>query len=662
MKGPVRRLRHWIAITIMRRPQLGCGPEPIGDIKMLEALRNFSKSWIMRGVLLALAATFVLFFGTDFGGGGGHGGGGAASVVEVGDTNFTVHQVGREFNDQIQRASQFTGQQLDAETAIRAGLLDQAIAQLVTRSLFDQAAQDLGVTTSIDAASTAIRNLPQFQGTTGRFERAQFERFLLHSNQTESQFVSQVRLDLLRTQYIDTIRNAVAAPAPLTDAIFKRRGERRIADLVIVPPRPDARVSEPDAAQLIGFYEANKNAFETPAFRVASVASMDVETLAKEIVIPEEDLREEYALRRNVFLQPEIRDVLQATFVSREDAQRAVVLINGGQSFEKAAEEVSGLPPVDLGSVRRNDVPLAELADAAFDLVVDVISTPIESDLGWHLVEVQNIQPGRTIPFSEVREDLRSELALEEARDGIFDVLNDVEDGLAGGASLEEVARDSNLTTTRINGVARTGQLRSEQADPDGAVTAELVQRLFTIDAAGIAETLESRDGGFSVVRLDEIVAPRIPSVDAVREQAITAWKAERISALAEETAQKIADRARGGESLETLAGEFNARFERTPAFDRTGDGSTISTELIAAVFEASRGEIIAQLLSNGAAVAKLIDIEPADMTDPARDEMAAVLTGQIANDLVTQLSIALQDEIGVEVDRAALEDAFQPQ
>ena len=88
---------------------------------------------------------------------------------------------------------------------------------------------------------------------------------------------------------------------------------------------------------------------------------------------------------------------------------------------------------------------------------------------------------------------------------------------------------------------------KAREADPDGAVTAELVQRLFTIDAAGIAETLESRDGGFSVVRLDEIVAPRIPSVDAVREQAITGWKAERISALAEETAQKIADRARGG-------------------------------------------------------------------------------------------------------------------
>lgn len=648
----------------MRRPQPGCGPEPTGDYKMLEALRKSSKSWVMKVILGALALTFVLFFGTDFGGGGGHGGGSSAttSVVEVGETNFTVHQIGRELNEQIQRRAQLTGQQLDTQTAIQAGLLEQAISQLINRSLFDQAAQELGVTTSLDAAATAIRALPQFQGTSGRFERAQFERFLLHNNQTEEDFVNQVRLDLLRSQYIDTIRNAVAAPAPMTDTIFKRRGERRVAELVTVPPHPDAQVGDPDSAQLFGFYEDNKAAFETPEFRVASVASMDVDTLAKEIVIPEEELREEYEVRGNEFFQAEVRDVSQATFLSREDAQRAADLIRDGKSFEQAAEEVAGLPPVDLGSVRASDVPVAELADAAFALAADVVSIPVESDLGWHLVRVQNIKPGRTIPFEEAREGLRTELALEEARDAIFDVLNDVEDGLAGGASLEEVARDSNLTRTRIDGVARTGHLRTEQADPDEAVTAELVQRLFAIDDTGVTETIEGRDGGFAVVRLDEIVAPRIPSLDEVRDLAVRAWKADRVAALAEETAEKIADRARGGESLETLAGEFNAKFERTPAFDRTGDGSTISTEMIGAVFEANRGEIVAQPLSSGAAVAKLIDIEPADMSDPARAEMSAVLTGQIANDLVTQLSVALQQEIGVEIDQEALEDAFLPQ
>ncbi|MBS27517.1 MAG: hypothetical protein CL566_01130 [Alphaproteobacteria bacterium] len=631
---------------------------------MLEALRRSSKSWVMKVILGALALTFVLFFGTDFGGGGGQGGGshsGSASVVEVGDTNFTAHQVGRAFNDQIQRASNLTGRQYDTQTAIQAGLLDQAIAELVTRTLFDQAAQDFGITTSLDAASTAIRSLPQFQGPSGRFERAQFEQFLSHSGQSEAEFVNEVRLDLLRTQYIDTIRNAVTAPSPLTDTVFKRRGERRVVDLVVVPRQPGAQVGNPDETQLLGFYDENREAFETPEFRVATLASMDVETLARDVVIPEEELREEYELRGDEFFVSEQRGVSQATFLSRDDAARAAALIQGGKSFDEAAEEVSGLPPIDLGSVTRSDIPVAELADAAFGFSSGAISDPVESDLGWHLIRIGDITPGRTVPFSEVRESLRSELALDEARDLIFDVLNDVEDGLAGGASIEEVARDSNLTVTRIDGVSRHGALRLGQTEAPAALTPDVVQSLFEIEDKAFTETVESSRGGFTVVQLDDTIAPRIPTLDEVREQAIAAWQAQSISEIAEETAAKIADRVRGGADIQSLASEFGARYERTPAFDRMGDASTIPGELIAPIFEAGRGDVVDQLVSAGAAVAKVVDIEAADLTDPARDELAAALTGQIANDLVTQFSAALQDQVGVDVDREALEEAFAP-
>ncbi|MEH6754239.1 MAG: SurA N-terminal domain-containing protein [Alphaproteobacteria bacterium] len=146
---------------------------------MLSALRNASKSWVMKGILILLAATFVVFFGGDIGGGGGHGGsGGGSSVLEVGDQNFTIHQVGREFNEDVAQISARTGQRLDTQTAINIGILDQTIARMASQALFDQAAQNLGVTASLAAASDAIRSLPQFQDSTGRFNRTLFETFL----------------------------------------------------------------------------------------------------------------------------------------------------------------------------------------------------------------------------------------------------------------------------------------------------------------------------------------------------------------------------------------------------------------------------------------------------------------------------------------------------
>lgn len=652
-----------MSITMMRRPQRARHPNQNGRKTMLSALRNASKSWVMKGILLLLAGTFVVFFGGDIGGGGGHSGGGnTASVLEVGDQNFTVFQVTNEFNNEVQQASARAGERISIETAINLGLLDQTVSRLASQSLFDQAAQDLGVTASVASASEAIRSLPQFQDATGRFSREQFQAVLSHQGRSEADFVNDVRLDLLRNQYVGTIQNAVRAPAPLGATLHARLAERRVADVVTIPAGTVSSVGLPDEAQLSEFFGEAKEAFETPEYRTATLATLDVDRLATTVAVPEEDIVTEYEARQREFVIPETRDVVQASLLTREDAERALTLIAGGKTLAEAAEEVSGLPPVDLGTVSRSGIALPELAETAFALPAGDISAPVESSLGWHLVQVSNIVPGRTIPFSEARENIRAELARTEAVDRIFDVLNDVEDGLAGGASLDEVARDSDLSVSQIDGIARNGQTITGSPVDDPAMTIDVLTRLFELETPGVAEVVENRSGNFTVVRLDEIKAPRIPELSEIRERVIEAWQTERANALASETAETIAERARNGESLETLAGEFGGSFQTTDAFDRTGNGATVSGALVPTLFEASEGEIVAQPLDSGAAVAKLIRIQAADQNAPERENLDRAISGQLANEIVNQLAAALQQDIPIDVDRRAIISALTGQ
>lgn len=617
----------------------------------------------MKGVLLALAATFVVFFGGGIGGGGGHGGGGnASSVLEVGDQNFTIHQVGREFNEAVTQISARSGQRIDNQTAINIGILDQTIARMASQALFEQAAQNLGVTASVAAASDAIRGLPQFQDPSGRFSRATFEASLAHQGLSESDFVNQVRVDLLRSQFIGTIQNAVATPSTLSDTIYSRRAERRVADVVTVPLGVVSAIPNPTEPELAEFFSENKDAFRTPQFRTASLATLDIPALVQSIVIPDEEIAEEYEARLNDFEIPETRNVVQASLLTREDADRALQLIRDGKTLAEAAEDVSGLPPVDLGQVRRSEIALPELANAAFALAANTVSDPVESTLGWHLVEVSNIVPGRTTPLSEASPSIREELAREQSVDRIFDVLNDVEDGLAGGASLEEIARDSNLDVSKIGSIARNGLTLSRTPLDNPAMTAEILARLFDLNETGVSEVIENRTGGFSVVRLDGIDEPRIPELSEVRDLAIEAWKGEQLLVSAEMIASEITDRAKNGESLEALATEFGATFERTAAFDRSGEGATVALPLVGAIFDAQLDDIVEQSFGGGVAVSKLVDIQSASQSDPAREELARSISGQLANDLVTQLSLALQDEISVDINRAALEAAFSAQ
>lgn len=630
---------------------------------MLSALRNASKSWVMKGILILLAGTFVVFFGGDIGGGGGsHSGGDTASVIEVGDQNFTVFQVTNAFNNDVQQASARAGERINVETAINLGLLDQTVSRLASQSLFDQAAQDLGVTASVASASEAIRSLPQFQDTTGRFSREQFQAVLSHQGRTEADFVNDVRLDLLRNQYVGTIQNAVRVPVPLGEILHTRLAERRVADVVTIPAGTVSSVGLPDEAQLSEFYGEAREAFETPEYRTATLATLDVDRLATTIAVPEEDILTEYEARQREFVIPETRDVVQASLASREDAERALTLIAGGQTLAEAAEEVSGLPPVDLGTVSQSGIALPELAAAAFALPAGEISAPVESSLGWHLVEVSNIVPGRTVPLSEARADIRDELARTESVDLIFDVLNDVEDGLAGGASLDEVARDSDLTVTRIDGIARTGQTITGSPVEDPAMTGEVLARLYELETPGSTEVVENRVGSFTVVRLDEIKAPRIPELGEIRGRVIEAWQTERANAQASEIAETIAERARNGESLESLAGEFGGRFQTTEPFDRAGNGATVPGALVPALFDTAEGEIVAQPLDSGAAVAELIRIQAADQNTSARENLDRAISGQLANEIVNQLADALQQDIPIDVDRQAIISALTGQ
>ena len=630
---------------------------------MLSALRNASKSWVMKGILILLAGTFVVFFGGDIGGGGGHSGGGnTASVLEVGDQNFTIFQVTNEFNNEVQQASARAGERIDIQTAINLGLLDQTVSRLASQSLFDQAAQDLGVTASIDSASEFIRSLPQFQDSTGRFSREQFQAVLAHQGRTEADFVNDVRLDLLRNQYVGTIQNAVRVPNPLGEALHARLAERRVADVVTIPAGTVSSVGLPDEAQLSEFYNEAKNAFETPEFRKATLATLDVERLATTIAVPEEDIQIEYEAREREFVIPETRDVVQASLLSRDDAERALTLIQGGKTLAEAAEEVSGLPPVDLGTVSRAGIALPELADAAFSLTAGEISAPVESSLGWHLVQVSNIVPGRTIPLAEARAEIRDNLARTEAVERIFDVLNDVEDGLAGGASLDEVARDSDLAVTQIDGIARTGESITGSHVDDPAMTIEVLTRLFELDTPGSTEVVENRAGTFTVVRLDEIKAPHVPELAEIREQVVEAWQTERANAQATDIAETIAERARNGESLETLANEFGGSYQGIEPFDRTGNGAMIPGALVPPLFDAAEGDVVAQPLDNGAAVAKLSRIQAADQNAPERENLDQAISGQLANEIVNQLAAALQQDLPIDVDRQTIISALTGQ
>lgn len=87
--------------------------------------------------------------------------------------------------------------------------------------------------------------------------------------------------------------------------------------------------------------------------------------------------------------------------------------------FEEQAIKHSECPTAlnggQLGEIRRGQL-YPELDAALFELRAGELSAPIRSELGYHLLRCDAIQPERTLPYTEVAESLRARLTEERAQ------------------------------------------------------------------------------------------------------------------------------------------------------------------------------------------------------------------------------------------------------
>ena len=190
---------------------------------MLETLRRASKGWIMKIILGLLALTFVVFFGsTDFGGRGGSSDS-ADTVVEVDDINYSLREISREFNLQLQQISRASGRQINLEDPIASSLLTQTINTMVTRSLYDLAARDIGVVASDNAVQNSILEIEYFKKPGGEFDSELFTSYLRKIGMSEEQFFIGARQDLKRSQFLGSLRESISVPQPMIKSLYKYR-------------------------------------------------------------------------------------------------------------------------------------------------------------------------------------------------------------------------------------------------------------------------------------------------------------------------------------------------------------------------------------------------------------------------------------------------------
>ena len=622
---------------------------------MLQAIRKQTKSWLVGILFGLLILSFAIWgIGDIF-----RGGGRAIVVAEVGDVRISTVEFSRDFQRQIR---QFGGR-IDSELARQLGFVDQVLARMVRRTLFDLGAARAGIAIGDDLVRAIIFATPAFHDESGRFDRSLFEQFLFQTGLTEEAYVALLRRDLARGQLTGAVTAGGIAPDRLVDALYRYRREQRVADVVTVAPDSVGGIGEPDDATLGAFHRDNAEQFMAPEYRTLTVVSLKPDDLAEEIKVSEERLTELYEARLDEFDIPERREVVQILLADEDSARRAYDMLRQGRDLVAVAREITGQEPQQIGWLERGELAgqSPELAEAVFALPQGTVSEPIRSPFGWHVVRVEAIEPAHLQSLGEVRASLRAEIARSLAIDALYELANDLEDTLAGGATLAEAAAYLNLRPVHVPAVDKSGWTPEGEPAQDLPEVEELLAIAFGTAAGEESRLTETGDGGFFIMRVDSITPAMRRPLDSIRAEVLAAWRAARRDEVAEGRAEEIVQRVNAGTDLVRIAAEAGLEIRTAKPFTRAGTGDDIPPALIVKLFDLRPGQAAMAAGPDGYVVGRLKAVQPAD---PAADQagvnsLGAELSEGMANDLVVQFGGALSDRFGVKIYPQAIEGLF---
>jgi len=595
--------------------------------------------WILMGLLIVGLGGFGV---TNLGGT-------IRSVGTVGDAEIDIVEYSRALQNEIRAEEAATGQRMTFAQAQAKGIDLQVLAQLVNAAAIEDETARLGISVGDAAVRNELMAIPGFSGAGGTFNRQAYQFTLEQAGMTEGQFEENLRSDTASTLLQGAVIAGIRAPETYVDTLITYLGERRDitwatldrGDLVTGLPAP----TESD---LRSYHQSNLPDFTTPLTKVITYAWLTPEMIIDTVDVDEAALRAAYDERIDEFQQPERRLVERLVLADQAAADAARAALDSGETRFENLVEARGLSlaDIDLGDVTQSD--LDDAGAAVFGVEPGEIVGPLPTALGPALFRVNGTLAAQNTSFEDAEPMLRDALVVDRARRVVDNQIEGIDDMLAGGATVEDLARDTDMELGTIAWYpGETGGIGAYEAFRTAA--AALKSGDFPqVEALG--------DGGIFAMRLDKIDEPRILPVDEVRDALIAAWTRDAVAAALRAQAEpQLSELAAGAE----FADLGYANVQSATDVTRRGFEADAPPEFIETVFGMEQGE--ARIIDGAGRIfiLRLDRIQPPDAEDEDLTALRGILATRASNglsqDLLQVLGADIRSRVGISLDQRAL-------
>jgi len=542
---------------------------------MFDFVRTHSR--LMLGLIVLLIIPSFVFFGVQ--GYSRMTSGENANVAKVDGRGITQG----EWDVAHQRAIDRMRQQaptLDVRLLDTPQMRRETLDALVRERVLLAAANDQHLFPTDERLQRLFVSDPQFAGL--RNPDGSVNRDILAAQGLSSElFAQQLRTEFGMQQVLGGVGRSVVAPAavaaPALDALLQ---QRELQWQIFETAAYRAKVA-PTEADIEAHYQAHAAEFRAPEQATIEYVQLDLDTLARDLTVPQADLEryyEENASRYTLAEERRARHILVEAGADAPKAERDKARARAEELLAQVRAKPADFAALarqhsqDPGSAAQGGdldffgrgAMVKPFEDAVFAMKPGEISNVIETDFGYHIIQLTDVRGGSRRPFDAVRAEIETEVRktlaqrrYAEAAEQFTNMVYEQPDSLQ--PAIDKFKLEKRTATVQ----------RQPAAGASGALASpRLLETVFGNDALSLKRNTDAIEVGPNQLVSARVVThqgERTLALDEVRERVRQAVVAEQAAALARKDGQARLAEAKGGAALPQTAILSRAQVQGLP-------------------------------------------------------------------------------------------------